>query len=213
MNNSGENIAEQAVSTPVEPKSITHTKKSGAPSFPRSLREGDFDLKAQRSRPSNSKSRPIHRNPRPQTTTDLPPKRRGEVAEAAFLHKAASLGFSISKPWGESDRYDFILDCGGYCWRVQVKSAHTVPKNGYTFHACGNLPGQVYTAKEIDFFVAYIVPADAWYVLPIEVFATVRSVKLFPSSQRPTRSRFEKYRDAWHYFGTPKTSDKQSDTK
>jgi hypothetical protein len=130
----------------------------------------------------------------------MPPKRRGEVAEAAFLHKAASLGFSVSKPWGESDRYDFILDSGGHCWRVQVKSAHTVPKNGYTFHACGNLPGQTYTAKEIDFFVAYIVPADAWYVLPIDVFRTIRSVKLFPSSKRPTRSPFEKYREAWHYF-------------
>jgi hypothetical protein len=126
----------------------------------------------------------------------MPPKRRGEVAEAAFLHKAASLGFSVSKPWGESDRYDFIVDCGGHCWRVQVKSAHTIPKNGYTFHACGNLPGQTYTAKEIDFFVAYIVPADAWYVLPIDVFSTIRSVKLFPSSKRPTRSPFEKYREA-----------------
>ena len=40
----------------------------------------------------------------------LPTKRRGEIAEAAFLQKAASLGFSVSKPWGESDRYDFILE-------------------------------------------------------------------------------------------------------
>jgi hypothetical protein len=39
----------------------------------------------------------------------LPTKRRGEVAEAAFLHKAASLGFSVSKPWGESPFDSFPL--------------------------------------------------------------------------------------------------------
>ena len=122
----------------------------------------------------------------------LTPKRRGEVAEAAFLHKAAALGFSVAKPWGDSDRYDFIVETRGRFWRVQVKSAHTRPKkrNGYTFHACGNLPGQPYTAKDIDFFIAYIVPENAWYVLPIAVFKTRRSVKFFPASKQ-RRSNFE----------------------
>jgi len=98
----------------------------GAPSFPRSTREdGDFDFSAQEQ--SKPKSPPV-----------LTAKRRGEVAEAAFLHKTAALGFSVSKPWGESDRYDFILDSGDHCWRVQVKSAHTSALHGYAFHACGN---------------------------------------------------------------------------
>ena len=39
-------------------------------------------------------------------------KRRGEVAEAAFLIKAATLGFSVAKPWGDSDPYDFIVQSG-----------------------------------------------------------------------------------------------------
>ena len=39
-------------------------------------------------------------------------KRRGEIAEAAFLAKAASLGFGVAKPWGDSERYDFIIDSG-----------------------------------------------------------------------------------------------------
>ncbi|HEY1800493.1 MAG TPA: group I intron-associated PD-(D/E)XK endonuclease [Terriglobales bacterium] len=37
-------------------------------------------------------------------------KRKGELSEAAFLLKAASLGFGVAKPWGDSERYDFILD-------------------------------------------------------------------------------------------------------
>jgi hypothetical protein len=165
----------------------------GAPSFPRSVREDeDFEFRAQeRSKPN---SPPV-----------LPTKRRGEVAEAAFLHKAASLGFSISKPWGESDRYDFILDSGDHCWRVQVKSAHTSATNGYSFHACGNVQSRRYTPRDIDFLVGYVVPDNVWYVLPIELFSNITGVKVFPSSKR-RMSRYGLYREAWHYFGEPRTS-------
>src|SRR5216684_8264623 len=47
-------------------------------------------------------------------------KRRGEMAEAAFLHKASSLGFGVSKPWGDSEPYDLIVDSGSGLWRIQV---------------------------------------------------------------------------------------------
>ena len=40
---------------------------------------------------------------------NFPVKRRGEIAELAFLLKATSLGFGVAKPWGDSDRFDFII--------------------------------------------------------------------------------------------------------
>jgi hypothetical protein len=133
------------------------------------------------------------------TKPQLNTKRRGEVAEAAFLHKAASLGFSVAKPWGESDRYAFILDSGDRCWRVQVKSAHTSAINGYSFHACGNVRKNRYTARDIDFIVGYVVPDDVWYVIPIAAYAERTTIKVFPSSKR-RMSRYEKYREAWGYM-------------
>ena len=39
-------------------------------------------------------------------------KRTGELAEAAFLHKAVGLGLKVTKPWGDSERYDFVADAG-----------------------------------------------------------------------------------------------------
>jgi hypothetical protein len=61
-------------------------------------------------------------------------KRRGEIAEAAFLAKVASLGFTVSKTWGDSDRYDFVVDGGAGLRRVQVKSAHCEGEDGgYSF--------------------------------------------------------------------------------
>ena len=49
-------------------------------------------------------------------------KRRGELAELAFMRKAASLGFAVAKPWGDSDRYDVVVRFESTFWRVQIKS-------------------------------------------------------------------------------------------
>jgi len=140
-----------------------------------------------------------HAKPASRLTT----KRRGELAEAAFLHKAASLGFTVAKPWGESDRYDFIVDSGSRSWRVQVKSAHCDGANGYSFHATGNVQSVVYTARDIDFLVAYIAPENVWYIVPVAVFKKIKRLKFFPSSRR-RMSRFEKYREAWCLMACPK---------
>jgi len=37
------------------------------------------------------------------------PKRMGELSQAAFLLKAQSLGFGLALPWGDSEKYDFIV--------------------------------------------------------------------------------------------------------
>ena len=128
-------------------------------------------------------------------------KRRGEVAEAAFLAKASSFGFGVAKPWGDSERYDFILDFGHGFLRVQVKSTQRYSESRYRVKAAGWKA--TYTGAEIDFLVAYIVPEDVWYVVPIEVFETRTAVKFFPTSKR-RMSRFEKYREAWCLIACPK---------
>jgi len=46
---------------------------------------------------------------------------QGNLGEVAFLHKATSLGFIVTSPWGYGHPYDFIVDTGQYRWRVQVK--------------------------------------------------------------------------------------------
>jgi len=130
-------------------------------------------------------------------------KQRGELAEIAFLHKASGLGFGVAKPYGDSERYDFILDSGERLWRVQVKSiATTYPpgSHGYRAASChsrGSYKDLPYTADEIDFFVAYIVPLDIWYVLPVELVTLVLGLYFYPSGCR-LGGRLEPYREAWH---------------
>lgn len=127
-------------------------------------------------------------------------KRRGEMAEAAFLHKASRLGFGVSKPWGDSEPYDLIVDSGAKLWRVQVKSASRPNEyGGYMFRATGSDTRKKYSLKEIDVLVAYIVPEDLWYVVPVTVFREIKGIKLYPMP-RKRRSRYEVYREGWQFL-------------
>jgi len=131
-------------------------------------------------------------------------KRRGEFGEAAFLRKAASMGFGVSKPWGDSDRYDLVVDVGGRMLRVQVKSAHRLcggGGKGYNIRA--RCRAASYREDEIDFLVAYIVPEDIWYIFPPSAFKGMTSIQLYPYSGKRT-SRFEQYREAWGAFHAEK---------
>lgn len=111
------------------------------------------------------------------------------------------MGFGVAKPWGDSDRYDFIVDIAGRLLKVQVKSAHRVsasPGGGYNIRAHGHVR-RSYAAGEIDLLVAYIAPADIWYVFPPAAFQTMKSLRLFPERKQKV-SKFEQYREAWHWF-------------
>ena len=96
-------------------------------------------------------------------------KRAGERSEAAFLNKASQLGFGVAKPWGDSERYDFILDNGRRLLRVQIKATDCLRAQAYETRATYTLgKGRaVYGPKDIDFLVAHIATLNVWYVLPV----------------------------------------------
>jgi hypothetical protein len=123
-------------------------------------------------------------------------KRRGEAAEAAFLARATHLGFSVCIPWGDSDRYDSVVELDRGFLRVQVKSATLYAENRYRVKTTG-ANGRVYTSKEIDFFVGYVVPENIWYIVPIQAIGRRKGIRFYPTTRRQSRALFEKYREAW----------------
>jgi PD-(D/E)XK nuclease superfamily protein len=114
------------------------------------------------------------------------------VVEAEFLAKAARLGFRVSKPWGDSERYDFIVEAEIGLWRVQVKSTTCRRGPKYLLALAGHR--QPYNEQEIDFLVVYVEPEDLWYVMPIEAVTSLTSLGLRPWSRK---SKFDRYREAW----------------
>jgi PD-(D/E)XK endonuclease len=154
-------------------------------------------------------------------------KRIGELAEAAFLVKVAGLGYAASKPWGDSERYDFILDTGNntgnatrnntgdehrnHIWRVQIKCTQLLNARGYQVQSTytDRKKKGHYTAADIDVLVAYILPLDLWYIIPAEAFPASASLRFYPEgniSGRP--ARFEQYREAWHLFRSAPIKDR-----
>ena len=109
-------------------------------------------------------------------------KRQGELAELAFMSKAASLGFGVAKPYGDSERFDFIVSRDHRLWRVQVKSTRTAKRGVYEISAHGCWGARdIYTKDEIDFIVAYVVPENAWYIIPIEATRGRKRLCLHPN--------------------------------
>ena len=130
-----------------------------------------------------------------QHAAKLDGKHRGELAELAFMRRAAALGFAVAKPWGDCDRYDVILRLGKVFWRVQIKSvwAKRPTRTHYRIKTTGSR-NTSYSAEEIDFLVTYIFSEDAWYVFPATVAENRKMLYINPNWKR---SKLEKFREAW----------------
>jgi addiction module HigA family antidote len=162
-----------------------------------------------------SEESPAQKAPRKK---ELSPKRRGELSELAFLHKAASLGFGVAKPYGDSERFDFILISRGWpqgekCWRVQIKSTTTMISGLYHINPTHRIAGRPipYLPTEIDFIAAHVVPEDAWFIFPIEDILNRTCLLLRPRRRPksgpkhlPASGLFDKYRESWHRAQPPK---------
>jgi hypothetical protein len=122
-----------------------------------------------------------------QAVADDTNKRMGEAVEAAFLARVCRLRIPVCKPWGDSERYDFVVDWGKGFWRVQVKGGSYCEGSKYQAGAGGN--GKPFTKEDMDFVVVHVVPLDVWYVIPIERAEGLVKLWFNPGS---TRARFEK---------------------
>jgi len=140
------------------------------------------------------------------------PKRMGELSQAAFLVKAQALGFGLALPWGDSEKYDFIVWARprGRLLRVQVKATGRLNCGGYDVQPVYSTRGEgkkTYTAADIDVLAAHVViegvgripGKEVWYLLPVGAFAGVKSLRFFPDlkSRSP---RWEGYRESWEWL-------------
>jgi len=119
-------------------------------------------------------------------------KERGEWAELYFMMLAAGMAMKVSKPFGESGRYDVGVEGGGGVLRVQVKSTLYRRRNGeYSLNVMGP-QRKKYAPGTVDFFAVLLIPIDDWYILPFEVVGrTNSSLHFTPKSKR------QKYREYW----------------
>jgi hypothetical protein len=131
-------------------------------------------------------------------------KERGEWVELQFMAAAASRGYHISRPWGDSRPYDVGVEHGADFIRVQVKSTTDRRGAGYS---CGFTPGrhsQDYTLDLVDLFAAYVIPENAWYLIPAALLLGEKrkpTLMLCPVSAGRDGCKHERYREAWALLG------------
>ena len=129
----------------------------------------------------------------------------GELAEIAFMFRAAREGIGVAKPYGDSHPYDFLVQHGRRLLRVQVKSCfrrlRDPARNGFTVSVCHHLRKGIipYTLDEIDYIAAFIAVKNAWYLIPVDALGEHRFIHLYPR-KLATRNGgiFEQYREAWN---------------
>jgi PD-(D/E)XK endonuclease len=130
--------------------------------------------------------------------------RRGDLGEVAFVHKAMSLGFVVAKPYGQMHRYDFMVEGGPNIWRVQVKTSTCMRDGRYQLCVQRIIHRRfvAYKKSELDFVVAYLMPEQAWYVLPVSQVVGRRSLLLAPPEFHG-KNPLARYQEAWHLLGKP----------
>jgi hypothetical protein len=121
-------------------------------------------------------------------------KTAGELAEMAFQLAASRLGFSVSKPFGDNVKYDFVTDWKGKLLRVQVKSCRVKTKDKYRVQVTHGGKSQSYTDQDIDVVAAYVSPEDAWYLIPVNNIDG-KNIDLRPGKQ--STGKYEKFFETW----------------
>ena len=119
-------------------------------------------------------------------------KQVGNLTELQCITRLYELGHSISIPYGDSEKYDFILDVNGNLYKIQCKHAdvhknedgeddyillNTSWMSGYT--KGNDWERHIYTKNEIDYFATFYNGKS--YLIPVEECNTQKLLRILPS--------------------------------
>ena len=107
---------------------------------------------------------------------------KGKITELEVLSYIIKLGYSVSIPFGDKDRYDQIWDVNGKLIRVQIKTsrAKNEEQTAIIFRCSSKSNGteHYYSAKEIDYFATF------WngrvYLIPINECSSEKTLWFVP---------------------------------
>jgi len=137
-------------------------------------------------------------------------KQRGEWVELLFMAAAALHGYHVLKPWGDSFAYDLGIEQHGGLLRVQVKGFSARKGAGYLCRLRHGGAGlQRYRLDLVDLFALYILPTQAWYLIPSATVLVPKPkmhLTVYPDGPpRPGRHThehdYEPFREAWGLLG------------
>jgi len=116
----------------------------------------------------------------------------GELSELIVAMHLAQAGYLVSKPLGENQRYDLIIDDGNALYKVQVKTGRfrngAVEWNCCSTHGHRGGPSTKPYFGQIDFFGVYCPQTRTSYLVPIvETSRRLTSLRVYPAKNSQLR--------------------------
>ena len=117
---------------------------------------------------------------------ELNSKQKGKLTEMQCLTAFIEQGCSVSIPYGDDSRYDFIADIDGQLLKIQVKTSSL--KKGTsdaiafscrsTHVNCSGVKNIRYNKNEIDYFATYW--NDEIFLIPVNECSAEKHLHLLP---------------------------------
>lgn len=110
---------------------------------------------------------------------------KGMTTELLCAIKFLELGYTVSIPYGNTSRYDMLVDLGSRFLRIQCKTAKRKDNGSYVVNTCNSATSfskrviKYYDSSQIDFIATII--EDFLLLIPVDQIDKSKS-KIFRSS-------------------------------
>ena len=120
-------------------------------------------------------------------------KQIGNITEVECMLAFMRAGYNVLTPYGDCERYDFVVDVNGKFYKIQVKTSHALDEecSGFSF-SCrsshriqGKVVNEKYLADEIDYFATMF--NGQCYVIPQEECGAEKRLRFIPPKNGQTR--------------------------
>lgn len=136
-------------------------------------------------------------------------KTKGNIAETFVLANLINQGFTVSIPYGENSRYDFVAETKSGFKRVQVKYISKHKNRDYynlslkSIRANKNRNKLVcYTTEDVDFIIGYCPDNECCYIVPMSDLKAKHELHIWIDKIPKGKNQyspldFEKYKNNW----------------
>lgn len=124
----------------------------------------------------------------------LSTKQRGNITEVECMLAFLKLGYNVLTPYGDCERYDFVVDIENKLYRIQVKSANAnhIEEGYIDFNTSnkttknGQFVRHAYTEEQIDYFMTCY--EGQCYLIPVtECSTTQKRLRFTPPKNGQTQ--------------------------
>jgi len=113
-------------------------------------------------------------------------KQIGNTTELEVMLAFIKTGYNVLTPYGDCERYDFVVDANNKFIKIQVKTSKS-DDDGASFkfscRSCNRKDGKIvhhqYTEEEIDYFATTF--NNKVYLIPVEECGSDKRLRLLPT--------------------------------